>query len=69
MIWDEHYLQHEYLSGRLVDVKLGLVRSVRVDALSGQEVDDVLRSVLVAVRGRHLEKYHQLHQVGLLLII
>ena len=51
------YLQHEDLSGRLVDIKLGLVRSVGVDALSGQEVDDVLRSVLVAVRGRHLGQY------------
>ena len=50
------YLQHEYLPGRLVDVKLGLVRSVRVDALSGQEVDNVLRSVLVAVCSRHLER-------------
>ena len=62
------YLQHEYLPGRLVDVKLGLVRSVRVDALSGQEVDDVLRSVLVAVRGRYLEKYYQLQRVRLLLL-
>ena len=52
------YLQHEDLSGRLVDIKLGLVRSVGVDALSGQEVDDVLRSVLVAVRGRHLDKHY-----------
>ena len=57
MIRDCHYLQHEYLSGRLVDVKLGLVRPVGVDALSGQEVDDVLRSVLVAIRGRHLDKH------------
>ena len=54
MIWDEHYLQYKYLSSRLVDVKLRLVGSVGVDALSGQEVDDVLRSVLVAIRGCHL---------------
>ena len=57
MIRDEHYLQHEYLSSRLVDVELGLVRPVGVDALSGQEVDDVLQPVLVAARGRHLNKY------------
>ena len=58
MIRDQHYLQHEYLSGRLVDVKLRLVGPVGVDALPGQEVDDVLRSVLVAIRGRHLDKNH-----------
>ena len=68
MIRDEHYLQHEYLSSRLVDVKLRLVGSVGVDALSGQEVDDVLRSVLVAIRGRHLDKHQKLQPVGLLLI-
>ena len=48
---DQHYLQHEYLSSRLVDVKLGLV-------LASQEVDDVLRYLLVAGSGLHLEKYH-----------
>ena len=48
---DQHYLQHEYLSSRLVDVKLGL-------SLAAQEVDDVLLSVLVAGRGRHLERYN-----------
>ena len=54
MIRDEHYLQHEYLSSRLVDVELGLVRPVGVDALAGEEVHDVLRPVLVPVRGRDL---------------
>ena len=44
---DQHYLQHEYLSSRLVDVKLGLV-------LASQEVDDVLRYLLVAGSGLHL---------------
>ena len=48
---DQYYLQHEYLSSRLVDVKLGLV-------LAAQEVDDLLLSVLVAGSGRHLVRYN-----------
>ena len=50
------YLQYEDLSSRLVDVELGLVRPVGVDALPGEEVHDVLGSVLVTVRGCHLER-------------
>ena len=38
-----------------VDVELGLVGVVGVDALAGQEVDDVVLSVLVAVGGSNLE--------------
>ena len=68
MIRDEHYLQHEYLSSRLVDVELGLVRPVRVYPLPGEEVHDVLRPVLVTVRGRHLYEHDQLQEVGLLLL-
>ena len=49
------YLQHEDLARGLVDVELALVGPVCVDALPGEEVHDVLRSVLVAVRGSDLE--------------
>ena len=49
------YLQHEDLARGLVDVKLALVWPVSVDALPGEEVHDVLWSVLVAVRGSDLE--------------
>ena len=52
------YLQHENLPSRLVDIKLGLVRPVGINPLPCQEVHDVLRPVLVAVRGRHLEEKH-----------
>ena len=48
------YLEHEDLSGGAVDVEHGLVRLVGVDALPGEEVHDVLRPVLVSVRGRDL---------------
>ena len=49
------YLQHEDLARGLVDVELALVGPVGVDALPGEEVDDVLWPVLVAVRGCDLE--------------
>ena len=48
------YLEHEDLSGGAVDVEHGLVRLVWVHALPGEEVDDVVLAVLVAVVGRHL---------------
>ena len=48
------YLQHKDLARGLVDVELALVGPVGVDALPGEEVHDVLRSVLVAVRGSDL---------------
>ena len=54
MIIELHYLQNEYLSGSLVDIKLGLVRPVGINPLPCQEVHDVLRPVLVSVRGRDL---------------
>ena len=50
------YLQDEYLSCRLVDVELGLLRLFRVDSLSGQKVHDVVLAVLVTVGGSYLVK-------------
>ena len=49
------YLQHEYFSSCLVDVKLALVRSVSVNTLTREEVDNVLGSILVSISGSHLE--------------
>lgn len=48
------YLEHEYLAGCAVYVELAVGRVVRIDALPGQEIDDVLRTILVAVRSRNL---------------
>ena len=48
------HLQHKDLSGGFVDVKLRLVGPVGVDALAGEEVDNVLRTVLVTVGGSDL---------------
>ena len=53
------YLQDEYLSGGAVDVEHGLVRLVGVDALPGEEVDDVVLPVLVAVVGLHLRSFER----------
>ena len=51
------YLEHEDLSGGAVDVEHGLVRLVGVDALPGEEVNDVVLPVLVAVVGFHLRSF------------
>ena len=55
LISKKTYLQYKDLARGLVDVELALVGPVGVDALPGEEVHDVLRSVLVAVRGSDLE--------------
>ena len=47
-------LEHVNLARRAVDVKVALGRVVRVDSLPGEEVDNVLGSVLVSVRGSDL---------------
>ena len=43
------YLEDKDFSRRAVDVELGEVGLVRVDALAREEVDDVVLPVLVAV--------------------
>jgi hypothetical protein len=51
---DFRYLENVDFSAGSVDVELGLFRLVGVDALAGQEVDDVMLAVAVAVGGSHL---------------
>lgn len=48
------YLENEYFSGRTVYVEFAVGRIVGVDSLSGEEIDDVLRAVLIAVGSRYL---------------
>jgi hypothetical protein len=48
------YLEHEYFSCRPVDVKLAVGGIVWVDTLASEEVDDLLGTILVSVRGGHL---------------
>ena len=58
------HLQHKDLPGSFVDVKLGLVWPVGVNALAGEEVDNILGAVLVTVSGgdlgAHMETTHGL---------
>ena len=48
------YLEDVDLAGGAVDVELAVGRIVRIDTLTRQEVDDVLRTILVAIGGRYL---------------
>lgn len=48
------YLQDKYLACRSVDVEFTVGWVVRIDTLTRQEINDVLRSVLVAVSRSHL---------------
>lgn len=48
------HLQHEDLAGGAVDVEFAVGRIVRINALAGQEVHNVLGSIFVTVGGRHL---------------
>jgi hypothetical protein len=48
------YLENVDFSAGSVDVELGLFRLVCVDALAGQEVDDVVLAVAVTIGGSHL---------------
>lgn len=43
------YLQNEYLSCGPIYVKLAVGRIVRIDTLSSQKIDDVLRPVFIAI--------------------
>lgn len=48
------YLQHENLAGRSIDVEFTVGWVVRIDALTRQEINDILRSVFVTVSSSHL---------------
>lgn len=48
------YLEHEDVPAGSIDVKLAVGRVVRIDTLAGEEVDDILRSVLIAIGCRDL---------------
>ncbi len=51
---DFWYLENVDFSAGSVNVELGLFRLIGVDALAGQEVDDVVLAVTVTVGGSHL---------------
>lgn len=58
------YLEDVDVSGGLVDIELGVGGVVRVDPLTREEVDDVLRPVLVSVSGCHLQRTKQSQLTG-----
>lgn len=47
-------LEDEDLAGGAVDIEFAVGGIIGIDALPGQEVDDVLRSVLIPVSGGDL---------------
>lgn len=47
-------LEDKDLAGRAVDIKLAVGRIIGIDTLPGQEVYDVLRSVLIPIGGGDL---------------
>jgi hypothetical protein len=49
-----NHLENVDFAAGPVDVELGLLRLVGVDALAGQEVDDVVLAIAVAVGRRDL---------------
>lgn len=48
------YLEHKYFASCSIDVKFTVGWVVRIDTLTRQEINDILRSVLVTVSCRYL---------------
>lgn len=50
-------LQYEYLASGSIDVKFTIGRIVWIDALASEEIDDILRTIFIAIGSCHLLVY------------
>lgn len=48
------YLQYKYLPGGAIDVEFAIGRIVRIDALTGKKIHNILRSIFIAIGGGDL---------------